>query len=60
MINNREVVAVELRRQHFFCQRHTYGIGDTLAQWTCGGFNTRCIAILWVTRCFRVQLAELL
>ena len=30
MINNREVVAVELRRQHFFCQRHTYGIGDTL------------------------------
>ncbi|CSB90916.1 Uncharacterised protein [Vibrio cholerae] len=49
---------VELRRQSFFSNRHTYGIGDALAEWASGGFDARCVTVLWVTRCFGVQLTE--
>ncbi|CSB15621.1 Uncharacterised protein [Vibrio cholerae] len=45
---------VELRRQCFLSNRHTYGIGDALAEWARSRFDARCITVLWVTRCFGV------
>ena len=46
------------RNQDFFSQCHTNSVGNTLTQWACGSFNTRCIAILRVTWGFGMQLAE--
>ena len=55
-----DVVArtVKLRRQRFFCNRHTDCVGNTLTQRTGGGFYTCGVTHFRVTRSFRVQLTE--
>ena len=57
-----DVVAgtVELRRQDFFRQGETHGIGQALAQRAGGGFHTRGVAEFRVARGTAVQLAEVL
>ena len=58
VIDHIEFVAVELRGQHFFGQRHTHAVGNTLTQRASGGFNARGVTVFRVTRGFGVQLTE--
>ena len=50
MINDLMFVTIELRRQGFFRNRHANCIGQALTQRSGGGFYTRCVTILRVTR----------
>ena len=58
MIDNLVTFFVEAGGHKLFCNRHTNGVGEALTQWPGGGFNTRRIAILGVTRCLAMQLTE--
>ena len=60
VIDNRVALAVELRGQRFFRQRHTHRIGQTLTQRARGGLHARGVAVFGVTGGFTVQLTELL
>ena len=58
VVDDGVTVAVELRGQKLFRQRHTYRVGQTLTQRACGGFNAGRHAHLWMPRSFAVELAE--
>ena len=58
VIDNVVARTVKLRRQRFFCNRHTYCVGNTLPQRTGGGFHTSGVTHFRVARSFRVQLTE--
>ncbi|VGP32200.1 hypothetical protein SB00610_01829 [Klebsiella quasipneumoniae subsp. similipneumoniae] len=60
MVDNLMTGAVKLRRQGAFGDGHTDGVRQPLAQRAGGGLHPGGIAMLRVTRRFRVQLAELL
>ena len=60
VVNDVVTWTVKLRRQRFFCNRHTDCVGNTLTQRTGGGFHTSGVTHFRVTRSFRVQLTELL
>ena len=54
VINDGVTIAIEFGSQQFFVDGHAHGIGDPLAEWTCGRFNPGGVAILRVTRCAAV------
>ena len=58
VVDNVVTWTVKLRRQRFFCNRHTDCVGNTLTQRTGGGFHTSGITYFRVARSFRVQLTE--
>ena len=58
VVDDGVAVAVELSRQKLFRQRHTYRVGQTLAQRTCGGFDAGRHAHFRMARSFTVELAE--
>ena len=41
-----------------FCHRHAYGVGEPLAQGTCGDLNARCVSHLRMPRRGRTPLPE--
>ena len=60
MIDNGMTIAIELRCQRLFGDRHPNRIGQTLAQRARRGLNTRRIAELGVPGRLAMQLPELL
>ena len=59
VVDNGVTIAVELRRQRLFGDRHAHRISQTLAQRPSCGLNAWRIAELWVPGRLTVQLPEL-
>ena len=59
VIDNGVTIAVELRGQRFFGDRHAHRIGQTLTQRASCGLNAWRVAELWVPGRLTVQLSEL-
>ena len=59
VVNDLVAIAVEFSGEQFFVNRHTHGVGDTLAERAGGGFNASGVAIFRVSRGAAVQLTEL-
>ena len=60
MIDDIEIAAIEFGAQRAFRDRHADRVTDTLPQWSGGGFDTRRVTLLGMTRSLRVQLPKIL
>ena len=58
VIDNPVTFFVEASGHELFCNRHTYGIGETLTQRPGGGFNTRGITVFGMSGRLAMQLTE--